>query len=265
VEPSSATRPRSPGEPAGAIDDPSGTSVEPSVESAASEPSAPPRQRWRLVLARSPSESVGASGLGGRELADAWDTALEGSGLPLHRAAGRARARVAFGAPLTSGMAAERELGDISLTDFLPTWQVRAALVGVLPVDWRLIDLHDVWLGAPPLAGQVAAADYRIDLDDEDPHAVAIAAELLMAADSLQRERPKGGATVSYDLRPLLAAVAVADPGPPLLVRARTRFHPVLGTGRPEEVVAALGEVLGRSLTPRSIVRERLILADELG
>ena len=265
MEPSSATRPRSPGAPAGATDDPPGTSAEPSVERAASEPSAPPRQRWRLVLARPPGESAGSPAPGGRELADAWETALERSGLPLHRVAGRTRTRVAFGAPLTAGMAAERELADISLTESLPTWQVRASLVGVLPSDWRLIDLHDVWLGAPPLAGQVAAADYRIDLGDADPQALARAGELLMAADSLPRERPKGGATVSYDLRPLLAAVAVADPGPPLLVRARTRFHPVLGTGRPEEVVAALGEVLERPLSPRSVVRERLLLADELG
>lgn len=84
------------------------------------------------------------------------------------------------------------------------------------------------------------------------------------AAERLPRERVKGGATVRYDLRPLLLDVSVGDPGPPLLVRARTRFHPVLGTGRPEEVVAALGDQAHVSLVTRSVVRERLILADEL-
>ena len=48
-------------------------------------------------------------------------------------------------------------------------------------------------------------------------------------------------------------------------VRARTRFDPVRGTGRPEEVVAALGDLAGSPLHVASIVRERLILADELG
>ena len=43
----------------------------------------------------------------------------------------------------------------------------------------------------------------------------------------------------------------------------RTRFDSVLGTGRPEEVVAALGDAVGASLELTSIVRERLILAEE--
>ena len=58
--------------------------------------------------------------------------------------------------------------------------------------------------------------------------------------------------------------VAVAAAGPPLIVRARTRFDPALGTGRPEEVVGALGDLAVAALAPRSIVRERLILADEV-
>ena len=90
----------------------------------------------------------------------------------------------------------------------------------------------------------------------------AAAAELL-AATELSRERQKGGSPVRYDLRPLLVDVGVVDDGPPVVLRARTRFHPVLGTGRPEEVVAALGDAVGSTLRVASIVRERLILADE--
>ena len=70
---------------------------------------------------------------------------------------------------------------------------------------------------------------------------------------------------MEYDLRPLLVAVAVSDPGPPATLTVRTRFHPELGTGRPEEVVGALGDELGQTLVATSIVRERLVLADELG
>lgn len=218
------------------------------------------RQRWRLVVAR----SADAPGLTGRDLTDAFERALEASGLPIVRQAGRARGRVAFGAPLPLGIAAERELADIVLTALVPAWLVRERITDHLPEGWRLVDLHDVWLGAPPLAGQVAAADYRIDLGEADARSVAAAAEALLAADSLPRERRKGSSAVPYDLRPLLVDAGVVDPGPPLLLRARTRFHPVLGTGRPEEVVAALGEVLGTPLGVHSVVRERLILVDEL-
>ena len=125
------------------------------------------RQRWRLVLAR-PAD---ATGLAGRDVTDAWESALERSGLPVHRPTGRSRGRVAFGAPLPAGMAAERELADIVLTDLLPTWRVREGIARCLVDAWRLIDLYDVWLGMPPLAGQVVAADYRIELDDADASA----------------------------------------------------------------------------------------------
>jgi hypothetical protein len=211
---------------------------------------APARQRWRLVLAR----SVDAPALGARELADAFETGLEASGLPLARAAGRTRTRVAFGAPLPLGVAAE----------MVPAFEVRLHLGRSQPDGWRLVDLFDVWLGAPPLAGQVAAADYRIAFEATEAGSLGAACDALMSASTLVRERAKGASVVAYDLRPLLADVRVLDDGPPIRIRARTRFDPVRGTGRPEEVVAALGDRLGRPLSVASIVRERLILADEL-
>jgi hypothetical protein len=215
------------------------------------------RQRWRLVLAR----DAGPEAVTGRELAVAWDDAIEETGLPVHRPAGRTRARIAFGAPVPAAMTLERELADLVLAEFVPRWRVREALDGRLPDGWRLVDLYDVWPGAPALAGQVVAADYRFELDGQDPDAVAKAAAGLLASDRLPRERRKGTDTVEYDLRPLLADVAITSAGPPVVVRARTRFDPVFGTGRPEEVVAALGDRLGVALEPRSIVRERVLLA----
>ena len=217
------------------------------------------RQRWRLVLAR----DAGPEAVIGRELAVAWDDAIEETGLPVHRPAGRSRARIAFGAPVPAAMALERELADLVLTRLVPRWRVREALDGRMPGGWRLVDLYDVWPGAPALAGRVVAADYRFELEGADPDAVARAAAELLASDHMPRERRKGTDTVEYDLRPLLADVTIASAGPPVVVRARTRFDPVLGTGRPEEVVAALGDRLGVALEPRSIVRERVLLADD--
>lgn len=182
------------------------------------------------------------------------------------------RPRVVFGAPLTVGMPSEGELVEIVLSQRLPAWQVREALSGRLPVGWSVADLADVWLGGPPLAGRVAAADYRVTLggasgpgETAGARALTGAADALLAARSLPRERAKGNGTVRYDLRPLLLDVQVAEPGPPVTIRVRTRFHPELGTGRPEEVVLALGELIGSPLAIEAIVRERLLLADELG
>jgi len=157
----------------------------------------------------------------------------------------------------------EAELADIVLTEFVPTWRVREGLAEHLPDGWRLVDVHDVWLGSPALAGQVVAADYRIEVAGAEADALAAAAADLLIATELPRERPKGGSTVRYDLRTLLADVGVVDSGPPVVLRVRTRFDPVLGTGRPEEVVAALGDALGSPLVVEVLVRERVILGDE--
>jgi len=212
------------------------------------------------VLAR----SAGAALVTGRELSDAWDSALEATGLPAHRPAGKARAHVAFGAPVPAAIELEHELADTVLTELVPRWRVLETLLPVVPAGWQLLDVHDVWLGEPPLAGQVAAADYRIELAGADAATIDAAVATLLGATSLVRERTKGAERVQYDLRPLLIDVAVASAGPPPVVRARTRFHAALGTGRPEEVVAALGEAAGSGLEIGSIVRERIILAGEL-
>lgn len=161
-------------------------------------------------------------------------------------------------------MAAERELIDIVLTERWPAWRLREALAGRSPEGWVVADLFDVWLAGPPLAGRVAAADYRLELaGDADVAAIAAGTADLIAADRLPRERAKGGGVVPYDLRPLLIGVSV-DRGPPPVVRTRTRFHPELGTGRPEEVLGALADRLGTTLEARSIVRERVLLAEDL-
>lgn len=222
---------------------------------------APPQQRWRLVLAR----AADAPRLAGRELADAWESAIEATRLPLHRPAGKARARVAFAAPLQLGVAAEGELADIFLAERVPAWRVRAALADQVPAGWRLLDVFDVWVGGPPLAGRVVGAAYRIELDGAvDRDALAAAARSLLEASELPRVREKGDGVVAYDLRPLLSAVELDPSAGKRTLRIQTRIHPELGTGRPEEVVGALADRVGQRLDIATIVRERVILADDV-
>jgi len=171
---------------------------------------------------------------------------------------------IQFGAPVPASMALERELADVVLAELVPRWSAREAFESVAPVGWRILDLYDVWPGEPALAGQVAAADYRIEIDGAGAGDVRVAASRLLALRSLPRVRPKGGETVRYDLRPLLADVAVIADGPPVMLRVRTRFDPALGTGRPEEVVAALGAASREAVAMTSIVRERILTHAEL-
>ena len=231
------------------------------------------RQRWRVTFCR--DLLPGEHGLVGRDYVAAWEDALGRSSLPIaETAAGRLRFSLA--APLPASSAGEAELAELWLTARLPAWRLREALTPPLPAGHRITDLEDVWIGAPALAGRVAAADYRVTLAGEpDEREVAAAARRVIGARSLPRSRAKGGTVKSYDLRPLLISIriggggdsdsdSVKEPAQQLLVRLRTRIHPELGSGRPEEVLAALSDELGVALQAAETVRERLVLADEL-
>lgn len=236
---------------------------------------AEPRQRWRLVYRR----HAEAPELQQREQAAAWEAAFVTSGLPL---VGLdlpvSRPRLVFAAPLGVGLVAERELVDFLLTERLTAFEVRSRLVPCLPQGHELVDLHDLWLGEPALSGQVTGAVYRLNVtatEDTpgggplDREAAAAAARQLLAASSLPRTREKGGRSISYDLRPLLADIEVlpersnAPGGSGVEIRVSVRFDPERGVGRLEEVLTALSEVIDTTLVGAAVTRERLILAGE--
>ena len=228
------------------------------------------RQRWRLTFSRVPAAEGETPS--GRDYIALWEAALAACGLPVAMT-DAGRLRFALAAPLPARTSGRAELADLWLTERAPAWQVREALEGVLPAGHALVALEDVWPGAPALAGRVAAADYRVSLRGAlDEGAIAAAADRLLAADRLDRERAKGGGVKSYDLRPLLISIATAvEAGEAsesregqVVVRVRTRIHPELGSGRPEEVVAALAEALGAPLDATETIRERLVLTDDL-
>jgi hypothetical protein len=231
---------------------------------AAPVPPAEARQRWRLTFARDPVDADHV----GRAVLDAWQEALAGCGLPVAglEPGGGGRARIAFAAPLPAAARGEAELVDLWLLERRPLWAVREALAGRLPAAHRWISAEDVWLGEAALAGRVSAADWRIELGgaDLDPARIAEAVRSLIAAPSLPRTRRKGATEKTYDLRLLLDGLDVdAASTRPVVLRARTRFHPEHGTGRPEEVVAAIGESVGVAIEIAALSRIRLLLADD--
>ncbi len=232
-----------------------------------------PVQRWRLTLRRAAVDPG--------EAQKAWQHALvEGlvaSGLPLAGMdAVPPRPRVAIGAPLPAGMPGERELVDVMLVSREPAWRVREVAAAAIPAGDTLVDCIDVWTGVPPLPGLVTAAVYRIVVvaPGERPGIgdlllvgrLRAAASEMLDASSLPRMRRKGEQLVPYELRPFLEGISVdAIPGAAgVAVRATLRHDPEKGIGRPEEVVGELADRAGAALEARAVVRERLVLADEL-
>ena len=178
--------------------------------------------------------------------------------------------RLAFAAPVPLGMTAEREILEFLLEQPLPITEVRAALRAHLPSGHGLLDLHDVWLGAPSVASLLVAMDYRVQVHSEVGAAqrtelsqLATGVSRILAAPRLDRPHLKGGGPTTRDLRPLIESLTVAD-SPPALLAMRLRTDPSIGFARPEDVLLALSDEVGREIVAESIVRERLILADEV-
>jgi radical SAM-linked protein len=232
------------------------------------------RQRWRVLVARGPA----ARDVPHRDIAAAWEEGLKGAGLPLVLTEGRhPQPRVVFAAPVPVGMLAEREPLDLWLADLRRIHEVRPAVEAAMPIGHRIVDLYDVWIGAPSLPASVVAGDYFVTIRPATasaapgPHttiAVAAAAcDSMLAATLIARVRSKGGATVGVDIRPhilsLKAAAAVTGDGTSLELEMRLLLGGERGVGRPEEVLAELGDRLGVELVADEIVRRRVILADD--
>jgi radical SAM-linked protein len=216
------------------------------------------RQRWRLTFARDEE----ARYLSHLDAVHLWERAFRRGEIPLATTEGfNPRPKLVFAAPLQLGMLAERDLADLFLAERLTSPEMRRRLAAGMPNGYRVVDLHDVWIGAPALAPQLAAADYRVTLFNVKQADLAAAAAKLMAAEELPRQRHREKRTISYDLRPLLLEIQVRAPDPAHIADdiagpaeagvdaadlwLRLRHSQDEGSGRVEEVVAALAGELG--------------------
>ena len=228
-----------------------------------------PRQRWRLYLRLPAAFEPGQHPAG----AGAWASLLERGGLPL--ATEPAKGRVVLAAQLPLGIAGEREILDVVLSTRLPIVDVRGLVRAGLPPGVQLVDLHDIWVGAPSASAVVVSADYRVQVSGVAPSALQLAAEALLAASSLPCERRREKKTQAFDLRPLILSIAVTAALPPAgagsegqtaLLRTRLRHRPD-AVGRAEDLVAALtappAPPLDGDLRVLGVVRERLLTGDD--
>jgi radical SAM-linked protein len=239
------------------------------------------RQRWRLVFARDEE----ARYLSHLDAVKGWERAFRRGEIPVATSEGFSpRPKLVFAAPLQLGMLAEHELADLFLAEKLTAPDLRARLVAGIPRGYRVLDLHDVWIGAAALAPRLAAADYRMTLLNVEQARLADAAARLMAAERLQRERHKEARTITYDLRALVLTLRVGSPEPAALPPAalppaalppaalppaalppasggieagpiaaaglwmRLRHSQSLGSGRADEVVATLADEMGMAV-----------------
>jgi radical SAM-linked protein len=216
-------------------------------------------QRWRIAFRR----GAPALELGPPEIARAWEAALAQAGVPVVlSAAATPRPRLAFAAGLPPGRAAEHDLLDVVLAERWSLPRLRIALSEALSPGLGIVDLYDVWLGAPSVSAALTATTHRVTVGGATGDELAAASSALLESGTLERTRAKGAERqTTYDLRPLILALEVG-PGAPI-VRMLLRTSSDGPSGRPDEMILALGEVVGRELELVDLVRERLWTNDE--
>jgi len=212
------------------------------------------KQRWRIVFARDDD----ARFLSHLDAIHLWERAFRRGEIPVATTEGFSpRSRLVFAAPLPLGMLAEHELADLFLAERLTRRDLRTRLADGMPRGYRIVDMNDEWVGAPAVATRLVAADYRMTLLGVATDTLEGAARSLLAADTLRREKRREKKVTAYDLRPLLLDLAVRPPdadgtaGAPDLAAGlwmRLRNSQDLGSGRADEVVAAIAEHLGTAV-----------------
>lgn len=189
-----------------------------------------------------------------------WERALRRAGLSLAYTEGfNPHPRISLAAPLSVGVTSEAELMDVFLTRWESPQMFVNSLKDQLPEGVILMGVLPVGLNIPSLQSQVRFAEYRVVAVSEGDSAmsnVEQAIDALMSAQEFPWHHYRDTGVRHYDLRALVDDVWVAgSTGHAHTLGMRLRCDPQ-GTGRPEQVVKALGF----SSYPVSIHRTGLLL-----
>jgi len=186
-----------------------------------------------------------------------WERALRRAGVPVAYSEGFSpHAQISLAAPLAVGTTSEAELMDVFLEARMTPRQLIEQANAQLPSAITIRSVEEVGLSLPALQAEVRFAEYDVDLESGAAPDVETAVAGFLAAESVPWQHMREDEVRRYDIRALVDDIRVTRPGPDTLrLRMRLR-NDNAGSGRPDQVVAALG--LG---APSRIHRTKLILA----
>jgi radical SAM-linked protein len=187
-----------------------------------------------------------------------WQRALHRAGMPLARSEGfNPHPRMSLAAPLALGVTAESELMDIFLAKWVSPHIFTTALARQMPRGIEIKQVFNIALTLPSLQSQMRFAEYTVGLETGRAREETEAAiEALLAKESLPWQHQRDTGTRRYDLRELIEDLWLADWRRGYATLAMRLRCDSGGSGRPEQVAAALGF----EKYPDTIHRSRLVL-----
>ena len=192
--------------------------------------------RYRITFTRDRTVRF----VGHLDLAKAWERILRRADLPVAFSQGfHPLPKITFASALPVGCTSDCELMDVVLSEPREPSDVMARLVPALPAGVAVTSVAQVPLNAPALQAELRWAEYIVTVETgEAPEQIEQKVQVFLAAPTLPRER-RGK---SYDLRPLALSLMVeAARDSSARIAMRLLADASAGTGRPDEVLAALG------------------------
>jgi len=186
-----------------------------------------------------------------------WVRALHRAGIPQAYSEGFSpHPRISLAAPLPIGVTSEAELMDIFCTKWVSPHFFTAAVSQQLPPGIKILQVYTIALTMPSLQSQVVYAEYRVEVATEkEQKDVESAINSLLSVKNLPWQHQRDTGPRRYDLRALIDDLWLIDWHHEYCTIGMRLYCDNRGSGRPEQVTAALGF----SHRPQSINRTKLI------
>ena len=187
-----------------------------------------------------------------------WERALRRAGLTLAYSEGFSpHPRISIAAPLSVGVTSEAELMDILLNQWISPEAFTSMITKQLPPGIAIRKVTAVGLNEPSLQSRVRFAEYKVGLETQ-MHTEEVASELqiLLAKKEIPWYHYRDTGVRHYDIRALIDDIWIITAQDSLCILGMRLRCGSNGTGRPEQVIKALGF----TQRPYLIQRTRLIL-----
>jgi radical SAM-linked protein len=187
-----------------------------------------------------------------------WERALRRAAIPVAYSEGFSpHAQISLAAPLPVGVSGIAELMDVFLAERMTPKAFLKLAATQLPPGLTVHSAREIDLQLPSLQSLMRAAEYRAALPgDADAQDMARRVEALLAQTSLPWQHVREKEVRSYDLRPLIQSIRIDNSQPPAALVLTLQADNV-ATGRPDQVLLALGLPAGLALERTALVLAR--------
>lgn len=211
-------------------------------------------QRLRIKFSRGPEIKF----ISHLDIVRLWQRAFNRAGIEIAYSSGfTPHPKISLAAPLPLGVTSEAELMDIVIIKGVAPHFFVSAVNQQLPPGMTVDKVYPISAELPSLQSQISRAEYQVEVETEKgPQDIQAAVEKMLALEHLPWQHQRDTGPHQYDLRALIESVCVTEWNPPRGILNMVLRCDSNGSGRPEQVAAALGF----TERPLAIHRTQIIL-----